>query len=89
MNRWAQAGFAVLMMSSPAACMQQEDDEPKWRPATESVVYEVCVHDFANQPCVLRKTGEEQSYLYRAGRKPTPVELLWVEDDGRWRVVVE
>ena len=79
----------VLLMASPVSVSCEDDKEPVWKPATESVVYEVCRHDFENQPCVQRGEDEEQVYLYRAGHTPAPVRVLWIEEDGRWRVVVE
>jgi hypothetical protein len=81
----------VLLLASGAVLLvgcQERGKDPEWQPATESVVYEVCRHDYENQPCVQRAEDGEV-FLYRAGRTPTEVDVLWVEEDGRWRVVVK
>lgn len=92
MNRWqrgaASTGLLVMMMYNGWSCGNGNGTgEPVWKPATESVAYEVCVHDFVNQPCVQRGEDEAQVYLYRAGKDPAAVDVLYVEEDGRWRVV--
>lgn len=93
MNRWqrgaASTGLLVMMMYNGWSCGNGTggDEKPVWKPATESVAYEVCYADFVNQPCVQRGEDEVQVYLYRAGKDPVAVDVLYVEEDGRWRVV--